>query len=87
MSGVAFLNQLLNHRVEFSQDLACNLGLLLHKDLERVSITVLVSLREDFVENERVVSIEGENHIAAVLIRLALTVDVFDHFTSESVQN
>ena len=48
---------------------------------------MFVSCREHFVENEGVVAVKGEDHLAAFFIALALRVDVLDYLSCKSMQN
>ena len=68
VSLVTLVNKFLNHRLHLCEDCASNLRLCLHEHFERVSVSVAMLFWENFIKEQRVVSIKGEDHLASVFV-------------------
>ena len=79
MSLITFLDKLLHHWFHFGENRACNLRLLLHENAKGILIAVRVTIVENFVKDERVVSVQRENKLPTILVTLALSVDVLNN--------
>jgi len=86
VSLVSLLDHLGDHWLQLGQDVGSDLRLLLHEHLQGAQI-FFVPFWEDLVQHQRVVAVEGEDHLAALLIRLALPVDVLNHLAGKRVQH
>ena len=86
MPLIAFLYELLYHWFKLGQYVDGNLWFLFHEYLKRIG-SVLMSVREDFIEQEGVVSVQREDHLPTLLIRATLCEDVLDNFAGECMQH
>ena len=48
---------------------------------------MLVPVREDFIKQERVVSVHREDHLTTLFVRATLCEDVLDNFAGEGMQH
>ena len=87
MPLITLLNKLLYLSLKLGENVCGDLRFLRHEDLEGVLLAMLVAIREDLIQDERVVTVQREDHLAAVLVRLTLGEDVLDHLATEGVQH
>ena len=88
MPLVALLYELLHHWFKLGQYVDSDLWFLFHEYLQRVlSGTNSLSIREDFIKQERVVSVQGKDHLATFFVCATLREDVLDDFASEGMQH